>query len=204
MGIWDGSRLAFWSFHADWLTALQVLWRNSPVRMYRLQRLVAETLQRFMTIYQLQGVAPSTCSVGFANPRGLWEAVGLFDLAQVSPWSYLEAQGVGGADSNIVKEVIMHPWDWIWCLMSMKLSLFTDLLIGCAHITIRIDPRQFVGSVNRVNHNQNNDLNPLAGLVSLCPTTKGEVVSVQEGNARMAEAMLQAAGAAFRPYVLVG
>lgn len=66
-----------------------------------------------------------------------------------------------------------------------------------------IDPLQFVGSVNRVNYNQNNDLNALAGLVSLCPTVAGEVVSVQEGNARMAEAMLQAAEAAFRPNVSV-
>lgn len=113
MGIWDGSRLAFRSFQAGWLTALRVLWRYGPVRMYRLQRVVAETLQRFMGIYQLQGAAPSTCPVAFATPRGLWEAVGLFDLTQVSLRSYLEAQGVGGADSNIVKEVIMRPWDWI-------------------------------------------------------------------------------------------
>lgn len=55
-----------------------------------------------------------------------------------------------------------------------------------------------------MNYNQNNDLNALAGLVSLCPTTTGEVVSVQEGNARVAEAMLEAAGAAFRPNVSVG
>ena len=63
---------------------------------------------------------------------------------------------------------------------------------------------QFVGSVNRVNYNQNNDLNSLAGLVSLCPTVTGAVVSVREGNARMAEALLQAAQANLRPNVSVG
>jgi hypothetical protein len=63
---------------------------------------------------------------------------------------------------------------------------------------------QFVGSVNRVNYNQNNDVNALAGLVSLCPTVTGAVVSVREGNARMAEAMLQAAQAQLRPNVSVG
>lgn len=58
--------------------------------------------------------------------------------------------------------------------------------------------------MNRVNYNQNNNLNALAGLVSLCPTVTGEVVSVHEGNSRMAEAMLQAAEAQLRPNVSVG
>lgn len=63
---------------------------------------------------------------------------------------------------------------------------------------------EFVGSVNRVNYNSDNSINALAGLVSLCPTVTGEVLSVQEGNSAMTMAMLQSAHANLRPNVTVG
>lgn len=64
---------------------------------------------------------------------------------------------------------------------------------------------EFVGSINRVNYNTDNGrLNALAGLVSLCPTVTGEVISVKEGNSQMALAMLQAAHANLRFNVTVG
>lgn len=207
MGIWDdkAGRLVFRSSEWDLLTALRVLWRYGPVRMWRLRRLVADTLEKFMAIYALQGAtdgagdtteeaaatSSTACPKGFATPEALWEAVGLYDLTRISLREYLEEQRVGGASANIVKEVralcvvlILHvsiPKGW-------RTPLYT----------------QFVGSVNRVNYNQNNDLNALAGLVSLCPTVTGAVVSVREGNARMAEAMLQTAQAQLQPNVSVG
>lgn len=55
--------------------------------------------------------------------------------------------------------------------------------------------KEVVGSINRVNYNQNNGLNALAGVVSLCPTVTGKVFSVKEGNAAMTEAMIKASHA---------
>jgi hypothetical protein len=47
--------------------------------------------------------------------------------------------------------------------------------------------RELVGAVNRVNYNQDNGLNALAGVVSLCPMVTGEVWTVGEGNAALAQ-----------------
>lgn len=120
MGIWDdkAGRLVFRSSEWDLLTALRVLWRYGPVRMWRLRRLVADTLEKFMAIYALQGATDgagdtteeaaamsSACPTGFATPQALWEAVGLYDLTRISLREYLEEQRVGGASANIVKEV---------------------------------------------------------------------------------------------------
>ena len=55
--------------------------------------------------------------------------------------------------------------------------------------------KEVVGSINRVNYNQANGLNALAGVVSLCPTVTGKVFSVKEGNAAMSRAMFVAAQA---------
>lgn len=117
MGIWDDTagRLVFRSSEYDLQTALRVLWRYGPVRMWRLRRLVSDTLERFMAIYELQGagdgdtteeVTPSSlCPTGFDTPEALWEAVGLYDLTRFSLREYLEEQRVGGPSANIVKEV---------------------------------------------------------------------------------------------------
>uniref|UniRef100_A0A7S0DX81 Prenylcysteine lyase domain-containing protein n=1 Tax=Hanusia phi TaxID=3032 RepID=A0A7S0DX81_9CRYP len=51
--------------------------------------------------------------------------------------------------------------------------------------------RELVGAVNRVNYNQNNSLNALAGMVSLCPLVAGSVFAIQEGNAALPEAMIR-------------
>ena len=118
MGIWDdqAGRLVFRSSEWDLLTALRVLWRYGPVRMWRLRRLVADTLAKFMVIYELQGSgggdsgkagpsSSSSCPTGFATPEALWEAVGLYGLTRISLREYLAEQRVGGPDCNIVKEV---------------------------------------------------------------------------------------------------
>lgn len=166
MGIWNGSRLVFRSSPSNFITIIKILWRYK-FSIFRLRKLVRRTLSDFMQIYTLQNTSSlaTACPRGFFSPQELWEAVGLFNLTQVSLRAYLEAEKVGQADARIVQE--------------------------------------FVGSVNRVNYNQDNGLNALAGLVSLCPTVTGEVVSVQEGNAAMAVAMLQAAHAEIRPNVTV-
>lgn len=40
---------------------------------------------------------------------------------------------------------------------------------------------ELLHSVNKVNYNQGNDINALAGLVSLCPLVSGKVFSTKEG-----------------------
>ncbi|CAN0543264.1 unnamed protein product, partial [Ectocarpus sp. 8 AP-2014] len=42
-------------------------------------------------------------------------------------------------------------------------------------------------AANRVNYNQGNGLNALAGVVSLCPAVTGDLFSVEGGNARLSE-----------------
>jgi len=159
-GIWDGNRLVFQSSPWSLVTAFRVLWRYGW-GMFKLRRVVRATLDKFTQIYVLQNgtLSGSSSSNGlaFETPEALWEALGLFDLTQLSIRDYLAAQGVGAPDSKLVTE--------------------------------------FVGSIQRVNYNSNNDINALAGLVSLCPIVTGEVVSVKEGNAAMAVAMIQAAEA---------
>lgn len=170
-GIWDGHRLVFQSSPWSLVTAFRVLWRYGW-GMFKLRRVVRATLDNFTKIYALQtGTASGSSSssssgLAFETPEALWEALGLFDLTQLSIRDYLAAQGVGAPDSKLVTE--------------------------------------FVGSIQRVNYNANNNINALAGLVSLCPTVTGEVVSVKEGNAAMAVAMLQAAEARLVLNVTVG
>lgn len=50
--------------------------------------------------------------------------------------------------------------------------------------------QELVGAVNKVNYNQDNGLNALAGVVSLCPMVTGEIWSVEEGNQALISAML--------------
>ena len=50
--------------------------------------------------------------------------------------------------------------------------------------------RELVGAVNRVNYNQDNGLNALAGMVSLCPMVTGEIWNVVEGNQALIDKML--------------
>ncbi|CAM9195491.1 unnamed protein product, partial [Hapterophycus canaliculatus] len=45
-------------------------------------------------------------------------------------------------------------------------------------------------AANRVNYNQGNGLNALAGVVSLCPAVTGDVFSVEGGNSRLSEELL--------------
>ncbi|CAM9189606.1 unnamed protein product [Ascophyllum nodosum] len=47
-------------------------------------------------------------------------------------------------------------------------------------------------AANRVNYNQGNELNALAGMVSLCPAVTGDLFKVQGGNARLSEELLSA------------
>lgn len=45
---------------------------------------------------------------------------------------------------------------------------------------------QLIHGVNKVNYNQNNnELNALAGVVSLCPLVTGELVQIEEGNSEI-------------------
>jgi len=170
-GIWDGNRLVFQSSPWSLVTAFRVLWRYGW-GMFKLRRVVRATLDKFTQIYGLQNgtlsgsSSSSSNGLAFETPEALWEALGLFDLTQLSIRDYLAAQGVGAPDSELVTE--------------------------------------FVGSIQRVNYNSNNDINALAGLVSLCPTVTGEVVSVKEGNSAMAVAMIQAAEARLVLNVTVG
>lgn len=167
-GIWDGHRLVFQSSPWSLVTAFRVLWRYGW-GMFELRRVVRTTLSNFTKIYALQNGTKSGGStsggLAFETPEALWEALGLFDLTQLTIRDFLAAQGVGAPDSKLVTE--------------------------------------FVGSIQRVNYNANNDINALAGLVSLCPTVTGEVVSVEEGNAAMAVAMLQDAKASLMLNVTV-
>jgi len=164
-GIWDGSRLVFQSSSWSFLTAMRVLWRYG-LGMFRLRRVVRQTLRKFRQIYALQGTAGSPVRVAYETPEALWGALDLLHLTKVSLRDYLASQGVGFPDSKLVTE--------------------------------------FVGSIQRVNYNANNDLNALAGLVSLCPTVTGEVVSLTEGNAALAVSMLKAAEARVLQGVRVG
>jgi prenylcysteine oxidase/farnesylcysteine lyase len=50
---------------------------------------------------------------------------------------------------------------------------------------------ELVAAVNRVNYNQNNQLNALAGVVSLCPLVTGSTFTIREGNGAIAAAMLE-------------
>jgi len=167
-GIWDGHCLLFQSSPWNFVTAFRVLWRYGW-GVFKLRRIVTTILSNFMKIYALQnGTVSGSRSGGlaFETPEALWEALGLFDLTQISLRDYLAAQGVGAPNSKLITE--------------------------------------FVGSIQRVNYNANNDINALAGLVSLCPAVTGEVVSVEEGNVAMAVAMIQDAKAVLKLNVTVG
>ena len=48
---------------------------------------------------------------------------------------------------------------------------------------------ELVAAVNKVNYNQDNRLNALAGVVSLCPLVTGSTFTIQEGNAAIAQAL---------------
>ena len=43
------------------------------------------------------------------------------------------------------------------------------------------------GAVNRVNYNQDNTINALAGVVSLCPLVTGSTFTIKEGNGAIAQ-----------------
>ncbi|CAM9895784.1 unnamed protein product [Scytosiphon promiscuus] len=53
-------------------------------------------------------------------------------------------------------------------------------------------------AANRVNYNQGNGLNALAGVVSLCPAVTGDVFSVEGGNSRLSEELLNTSASAVR------
>ncbi|KAG5178450.1 Prenylcysteine lyase-domain-containing protein [Tribonema minus] len=55
--------------------------------------------------------------------------------------------------------------------------------------------RELVYAVNRVNYNQDNDLNALAGLISLVTLVGGDLFKIKEGNAKVAQKLLGVAGA---------
>ncbi|CAM9181548.1 unnamed protein product [Discosporangium mesarthrocarpum] len=57
---------------------------------------------------------------------------------------------------------------------------------------------EIVHAVNRVNYNQGNNLNALAGVISLCPLITGDVFQVEGGNARLSEEALRESGADVR------
>ena len=54
---------------------------------------------------------------------------------------------------------------------------------------------ELVAAVNRVNYNQDNQLNALAGVVSLCPLVTGSTFTIREGNGAIASALLDKAAA---------
>ncbi|CAM9810990.1 unnamed protein product, partial [Laminaria digitata] len=53
-------------------------------------------------------------------------------------------------------------------------------------------------AVNRVNYNQDNGLNALAGVVSLCPAVTGDLFAVEGGNSRLSEELLKASATEVR------
>ena len=50
---------------------------------------------------------------------------------------------------------------------------------------------ELVAAVNRVNYNQGNTLNALAGVVSLCPLVTGSTFTIKQGNGAIAHALVQ-------------
>ncbi|CBJ27907.1 conserved unknown protein [Ectocarpus siliculosus] len=72
-------------------------------------------------------------------------------------------------------------------LARMTIAEYFEQRVGRAGSLVEVE---LAHAANRVNYNQGNGLNALAGVVSLCPAVTGDLFSVEGGNARLSEELL--------------
>lgn len=133
---------------------------------------------------------------GFETPQDLWSALGLLELTQVSMRDYLQQRGVASPSSKLVRELVGS-------VNKVNYNQVGEEQAGlpaphsCPHPSSHTRALGLSGV-------QDNGLNALAGVVSLCPMVTGSVFSLSEGNEVLAQAMLNSSSADVMAGVTVG
>eukprot|EP00903_Cladosiphon_okamuranus_P011915 g11191.t1 len=134
----------------------------------------------------------STTSSGMANlARMAWRyGTSLFTLTSMVRDAIVKFQRI--YDLQAAGQVFETP-EQLWSevglldLSRMTIAEHFEERVGRAGSRAEVE---LAHAANRVNYNQGNGLNALAGVVSLCPAVTGTLFSVEAGNARLSEELL--------------
>ena len=83
-------------------------------------------------------------------------------------------------DKGMIFDTPAALWSYIGLLHPAQ-QTFSDHMRRVLNAPDALLLHELMHSVNKVNYNQGNDINALAGLVSLCPLVSGKVFSTKEG-----------------------
>ena len=180
LGIFDGDRLAFEGSRWGWLTGLRMLWRYG-YSLLRMEQFTAETLERFMVIYDRQARNET-----FATPDAMLATMGLLDLTQISLLTKMGGgSGRSGSDGDGASDGVSSgdgasngggSGD-----DSSGIGLPTHPGLGLDSALLR----ELVAGVTRVNYGQGPaSINALAGAVGLAGSS-ADLWVVRGGNHRV-------------------
>ena len=92
-------------------------------------------------------------------------------------------------DQGMVFDTPAALWSHIGLLQPAQ-QTFADYMKRVLKAPDSLLLHELLHSVNKVNYNQGNDINALAGLVSLCPLVSGKVFSTKEGWTQIHKVLL--------------